>query len=90
VRSHKPARRRRTEPRRAPDLPLDQALAILELLAARPAGLTVCDIATRLECPAAQVMGAIAILQRRGWLQRLADGDRLVLGEFVAGLAEGR
>jgi DNA-binding IclR family transcriptional regulator len=90
VRNTRQAHRRRIEPRRAPDLSLDKSLAILELLATHPAGLTALEIATRLESPTSQVMRSVAILQRRGWLQGLPDCDRLVVGERVAGIAGGR
>jgi DNA-binding IclR family transcriptional regulator len=85
----KEIRRRRIEPRRAEELPLDKALAILELLASQPAGLTVFEIAARLDVPAVKVTRSIAILQRRGWLQHLPGCDRLVLGERVAGISGG-
>jgi DNA-binding IclR family transcriptional regulator len=62
-------------------LSLDKSLAILELLAAHPAGLTVFEIAGRMDVPAARVTRSIAILQRRGWLQHLPGCDRLVFGE---------
>jgi DNA-binding IclR family transcriptional regulator len=81
------ASRRRVEPRRTGELSLDRSLAILELLASHPAGLTVFEIAAQLHGPTAQVIGSIAILQRRGWLQRAPECDRLVLGERIASIS---
>lgn len=69
------SRRRRIERRTRDPLPLDKALAIIELVAGHPAGLTVDEIATRLGAPTAGVIRTIAVLQSRQWL-RVAPPNR--------------
>jgi hypothetical protein len=51
-----------------------RALDIIELLAAHPAGLTVIEIASRLDCPAPEVVRTLALMQRRQWLR--TGGER--------------
>jgi hypothetical protein len=68
-------RRRRAERRPRDPLPLDEAREIIELLATRPAGLTVLEIAARLATPASGVIRTIAILLRRRWLNAIPEND---------------
>jgi DNA-binding IclR family transcriptional regulator len=81
-------KRRRNERRRGVALPLDRALDILELLASRPAGLTVIEIAARLDCPATEVVSTIAVMQRRHWLRTNGQTEGITLGDRVIELSK--
>jgi hypothetical protein len=72
-------RRRRAERRPRDPLPLDEAQEIIELLATRPAGLTVPEIAARMATPASGVIRTIAILQRRRWLHAIPGNEDISL-----------
>jgi hypothetical protein len=67
---------------RGETLARDPAQEILELLARRPDGLTVLEIVGRFRKPAKDVIRAIAVLQRRGWLRTDARGA-LTMGDVA-------
>ena len=69
-------------------MPLERALDVLELLAACPDGLTVIEIASRLDCPAAEVTHTIAVMQRRQWLRMGGHSRGLVLGPRMTRLTQ--
>jgi DNA-binding IclR family transcriptional regulator len=83
-------RSRRTERRRHDPSALDQALDIIELLASRPAGLTVPEIVGRIRRPAAEVVRTIAIMQHRQWLRADAHRGGFTLGDRLVDLATSR
>ena len=84
------SRRRRARPRTRDPLPLDKALAIIELLAEHPAGLTIHEIAARVEAPAVDVIRTIAVLQRRHWLHVAPGNEGVGLGPRMIEMTEGR
>jgi DNA-binding IclR family transcriptional regulator len=89
VRAVARVRRRRTEPRRRGHAePLGRALDILELLASRPEGLTILELAARLDCPATEVVSTIAIMQRRQWLRTNGQTSGITLGDRMIELSK--
>jgi DNA-binding IclR family transcriptional regulator len=70
-------------------LPIEKALEILELLAARPDGLAVADIIAHFRMPASQVIRTIVVMQQRRWLRTL-PGDRLTIGHRILEVTAGR
>lgn len=56
-------------------------MKILELLASRPAGLTVTEIAAHIRRPAPHVIRTIAAMQLRQWLRTDPHGERLMVGQ---------
>lgn len=75
--------RRRVGPRTRDPLPLDKALEIIELLAKQPGGLSVPEIAARVDSSPSSVIRVIAVLQRRRWLQVAAPDEGVSLGPRV-------
>lgn len=65
---------------------LDRGLRVLELLSARPEGLTVTDIAVELNVGRTVVYRLVATLEQHGFLRRAADG-RCRLGVAALSLA---
>ena len=58
-------------------------MRILELLASRPAGLTVTEIVVRMRRPASNVIRTIAAMQRQRWLMTDPRGERLTGGQRI-------
>ena len=71
-------------------LPLEEALQILELLAARPLGLTIPEIVAHFHNPSRHVIRTIALMQQRQWLRTNSHGDRLMIGDRLIGLSGAR
>jgi DNA-binding IclR family transcriptional regulator len=65
---------------------LDRALSILELLAARPEGMRMREIAEKLELPANSVFRITATLEERGYLLREGEDMRYTLSRKLLSL----
>jgi hypothetical protein len=70
------APKRRRENPRVEGLPREQARKVLELLASRPSGLTILEIAARLRSPAVDVIRTLALMQRRQLLKTDSSSGR--------------
>jgi len=89
-------RRRASKVRRPPPklpryeaLSVEHAMRILELLASRPAGLTVTEITACIRRPASHVIRTIAAMQRRQWLRTDPRGERLTVGQRIFEMTSG-
>jgi DNA-binding IclR family transcriptional regulator len=66
---------------------LEKGMDIIELLAAADSGLTVSEIAQRLDRRMSELFRIIIVLERRGWLQKDTDSSRYHVAYHVLKLA---
>jgi DNA-binding IclR family transcriptional regulator len=66
---------------------LEKGIDIIELLAGAESGLTVSDIAQRLERPMSELFRVIIVMERRGWLQKDPETSRYSVTYHVLQLA---
>src|SRR5260370_13106274 len=64
-------------------------LDIFELLATRPQGMILSEIATALDAPVSSLHALLRVLQSREYLQRLPEGRRFCLGPKLVELGLG-
>ncbi|WP_406278946.1 IclR family transcriptional regulator [Embleya sp. NBC_00896] len=67
--------------------PTDRVVAVVELLAAAPRGLSVSEVAARLDQNRSTATAVLGALERPGWVQRGAD-RRYVLGPGLLAVAD--
>lgn len=66
---------------------LDKAFDVIELLAEAPDGLTLTEIAARLERSLSELFRIVVVMERRGYLMKDPDTDRLVVAYKLLDLA---
>ena len=66
---------------------LDKAFDVIELLAQAPDGLTLTEIAARLQRSLSELFRIVVVMERRGYLMKEPDTDRLVVAYKLLDLA---